>query len=93
MFQERIDGLRKRFILRMQSDRNFIQNALHRNDVAALRECVHKLAGIAGSFGFSDVGEAAAAVQYELDDMSQRPLTNGALSNLLQLLDTYGVER
>ncbi len=88
--QLRIEALRARFICRMREDREIVQIAWQQNDTSTLRECAHKLAGIAGSFGFADVGEAAAAVQHNLDFGIERSLVSIAVAQLMQLLEHYG---
>lgn len=44
-----------------------------------MRHISHKLAGIAGSFGFADVSQAAADLQYLLgDQIGEHQITNAS---------------
>lgn len=85
-----MEALRERFICRMRADRQIVQVAWQQNDTSTLKDCVHKLAGISGSFGFADVGDAAAAVQHNLDHKIEISLVDAAVTELLQLLDFHG---
>ncbi|WP_322513998.1 response regulator [Rhodopseudomonas palustris] len=50
----------------------------------ALRHVVHKLAGVAGIFGFSSISEAAATTEHELENLASGTATR---SNVLARLD------
>jgi HPt (histidine-containing phosphotransfer) domain-containing protein len=74
----RFAELRERFLNRSREDLRFIEAALADLDEAdheALRRTVHRLAGAAGTFGFSELsrlaGEADDALMVEMADVSE----------------------
>ena len=61
--QQKIAELSARFAARAADERDAIADALQTGDRAAIIDRAHKLAGIAGMFGHSKVGEAALALE------------------------------
>lgn len=82
--ESKLAELAARFAARAPAERAAISDALAASDRAALVDRAHKLAGIAGMFGHSDIGVAALAVEEAAlagEDCAQQ----GAA--LLELLD------
>jgi HPt (histidine-containing phosphotransfer) domain-containing protein len=58
-FDERYRALRRRFLDRCQEDLEVIR---HERDPSRLRPVVHRLAGAAGTFGFTELSAEAGEV-------------------------------
>ena len=59
--------LRQRFHERAASDRSAIISALEAGDRSRLLHLAHGLAGVAGIFGYADIGGHASALEEALD--------------------------
>jgi HPt (histidine-containing phosphotransfer) domain-containing protein len=66
-FERRMEALKARFIERAAADRAALDQAWAARDDDAIRRISHSLAGNAGMFGFSDLGEAARELEEALD--------------------------
>lgn len=75
--------LRGEFVRRCRADRDRLVAADPED--ADFRATVHRLAGAAGSFGFRELGEAAAAVDLDLGDGRRPPAA--AILQLMSRLD------
>lgn len=68
-FDDKLAGLRARFLDRCRTDLPLLEAAAARPqaaDAEELRFCVHRLAGAAGTFGFPDLSAAAGDADDEL---------------------------
>jgi HPt (histidine-containing phosphotransfer) domain-containing protein len=68
LFEERMNALRESFLLRAAGDHERIAGALDPLDLETLRTVSHKLAGIAGTFGFVEIGAAAESLEDAIDE-------------------------
>jgi HPt (histidine-containing phosphotransfer) domain-containing protein len=59
----RLAQLRERFIRRLAEDREALLLAWRQNDMAVLRERAHRLVGVSATFGFPEIGTAAARLE------------------------------
>ncbi len=60
--------LRERFAVRARGDAGLVEAHARNGDRSALRDLCHALAGTAGMFGFSALGDAAGAVEDAVDE-------------------------
>ncbi|MGK6354658.1 Hpt domain-containing protein [Sphingomonas sp. DT-207] len=81
-FDDRLAGLRARFLARAADDHAALAAAREAGDREAIQRIVHSLAGGAGIFGFPEISAAARAVE-EAGEEDVRP----RLAHLLRLLD------
>lgn len=87
LVDERISALRSRFVQRARDDRAALQLCREQNDRVSVRDLAHRLAGVAATFGFPEIGNAAFEVQDALDrDKSEDALAE-AVDRLIDLLD------
>lgn len=68
-YADRLDEIRERFLYRLACDLRQIEEIVAGNpsaeQLACLQHVAHKLAGISGSIGFSDISGAALALDRE----------------------------
>lgn len=85
-YDARMAALRSRFAARLEDERAFFGCNAPATGEGGLADRAHKLAGIAGSFGYAEIGELARQVEDAcLADAGEvRP----ALDRLLAALDT-----
>lgn len=83
---ERLLALRARFVQRAGEDRDRLNQAFAAGDNESVRRIAHGLAGIAGSFGFDAIGDAAARIEEKLDEEAPLPEIAAALDALSALL-------
>lgn len=76
MLDAKVAELAAVFAARAGEERAWLGKALETADIETLRDRAHKLAGIAGMFGFPEVGEAA--LQLELAAESGRDVRGEA---------------
>lgn len=70
--EEVLAPLRQRFLVRANAALDLVEAWRAGADVAAeLQQAAHKMAGIAATLGYGEIGQAAAKV--ELRDLSQSP--------------------
>ena len=86
-FEDRMAGLRLRFIDRAARDRGAVEAALAQEDRSSLRHLAHGLAGTAGIFGFAAIGQAAQQVEDLLDEDSPWTAISAAGGELVERLD------
>lgn len=87
LLRSRIDLLRSRFIERAADDEIQIAEALQHTDRAKLRERAHRLAGIAATFGYAEIGDQAACVQAATDKAVPDAELAAATKRLIALLE------
>lgn len=80
-FDERLAGLRARFVARAAQDGVRLRDVADAGDLAEIRRIAHGLAGTAGTFGFPQISDAARAVEEAPGDLRT------PLARLLELLD------
>lgn len=61
--ERRLGELRLRFVERAARDRVKLQEALEGGDLEEVEQLCHRLAGLAGTFGFTAAGDAASALE------------------------------
>lgn len=66
-FDEKMAGLRARFVVRAGEDRARLEAALAALDRVELKRLAHGLSGSAGIFGFPQITEEAQALEAALD--------------------------
>lgn len=73
------------FRQRLEADRKAIAELRDNNDLEALRQVVHRLAGAAGTFGFTEIGDIAI----QIDDrfVENRPVEAAEIARLLAALE------
>lgn len=76
----------------MHDDRQNIAGAWEQGDRSSIREITHKLSGIAGSFGFTDVGQAAADLYYRLDEATDNQKLTQLVNKLFDVIDGHQTE-
>lgn len=81
-FDRRMDALRLRFRARAAADAGALRDAWAERDLDALRRIAHGLAGNAGLFGYSELGDAARA----LDDALGTPVEDAQLAPRLEAI-------
>lgn len=82
-FKARMAELRLRFIDRARRDRHRLDEALAARDFGEVQHISHRLAGLAGTFGFHELSHAAAALDDALDgDTEVASLIDTLLSSL-----------
>ena len=65
--EAQMQKMRQRFHERAASDRSVIISALEAGDRSRLLHLAHGLAGVAGIFGYADIGGHASALEEALD--------------------------
>ena len=65
--EAQMQKMRQRFHERAASDRSAIISALEAGDRSRLLHLAHGLAGVAGIFGYADIGGHASALEEALD--------------------------
>lgn len=88
VIQTRLEDLRRRFVLRMFQDRDVLAQAWEMRDYQTIFDYSHKLSGIAGSFGYADVGDAAEELQNMLEASADDLLVGTSLAAVLNLIDS-----
>lgn len=68
--ERRLGELRARFVERAARDRVKLRDALERGDLEEVEQLCHRLAGLAGTFGFAAAGDAASALEAAVQDGS-----------------------
>jgi HPt (histidine-containing phosphotransfer) domain-containing protein len=84
---DRLAALKAKFLDRCRSDLPMLEAAAadpQAADVEALRFCVHRLAGAAGTFGYKDLSRAAGEADDEL--VLGRSPTRAQLERVIRLL-------
>lgn len=66
-----VAALRSLFLERCRTDLEDLGRLLDKRDVAGVGVIVHRLAGAAGSFGFSDISAAALVVDQQIRDQEE----------------------
>lgn len=69
-FERRMEALKLRFAERAGADRTALNDAWVARDDDAIRRISHSLAGNAGMFGYSDLGDAARELEEALDRLA-----------------------
>lgn len=85
-----MESLRDRFRTRAAEDLEVMSAALDRADLVLLRERSHRLAGVAGTFGYPDIGEAARALEEAIDRHDSTEGVGAAALRLFALLSVAG---
>lgn len=81
-----LKSLRDRFLVRAKADRETLEILGGAEaDPEALRRLVHNLAGVAGTFGYHSVSEAAGLIDDQL--ASGQPTDTASLARLKAALD------
>lgn len=93
-FDDRMAALRARFRIRLREERTVLSSLLPMLQSEAarheVRDRAHKLAGLAGSMGHSDLSARAKDVDRAIRDGDSDP--SSALSNLLAALENACAE-
>ena len=82
-----LDGLRDKFFDRLRCDRARFEEARADNDVEEQGRIAHGLAGLAGTFGFPAIGEAAFALKEQLRQPRQAGELEQAIATFYAKLD------
>jgi HPt (histidine-containing phosphotransfer) domain-containing protein len=86
---ERMAGLRLRFLVRAAAEREALAAAFARGDLVEVGRIAHGLAGAGGTFGFPALSDAAAGLEEALLEGAAPealgPLVGGLLGRLDQL--------
>lgn len=92
-FDARMTALRQRFIDQAVAEEVLIRMALAGGDWAKLRDLSHGLSGRASMFGFSEVGDAAQAVEEAIDADATPDERRQLTEQLIGRLDRLAQER
>lgn len=92
-FDARMAALRQRFIDQAAAEEVLIRTALAGGDWPKLRDLSHGLSGRAGMFGFSEVGDAAQAVEEAIDADATPDERQRLTEQLIGRLDRLAQER
>lgn len=76
-------ALRERFVARARGEAKLVAVYAGNNDRTALSDLCHSLAGTAGMFGFSALGEAARKVEDAIDWNAAEERLQGLVGELL----------
>lgn len=79
--------LRQRFHLRAASDRVAVLSALEIGDRPRILHLAHGLAGIAGIFGYGDIGAHASVLEAAVDAGADDAVLRGLGQALIEALD------
>ncbi|MES2904476.1 MAG: Hpt domain-containing protein [Pseudomonadota bacterium] len=82
-----LDALRTKFYDRLRSDRALFQQARANHDVEEQGRIAHGLAGLAGTFGFPAIGEAAFALKEQLRQPMRTDAVEQAIATFYAKLD------
>ncbi|HSX56710.1 MAG TPA: Hpt domain-containing protein [Sphingomonas sp.] len=82
-FEARMAGLRERFAARTRGEAELVAAYARSGDRNALRDLCHAIAGTAGMFGFSTLGEAAGAVEDAIDEKAADDVLAHGVAHLL----------
>lgn len=82
----RLDSLRGRFRERAADDLSAMKDAWACGESRVLRERAHRLAGVAGTFGYPAIGEAAKLVDDLIHQRAPAEQTDAAAQCLFELL-------
>ncbi len=90
LLRSRMEGLRERFRTRVAEDRDAMTAAWARADRRVLRERAHRLAGVAATFGYPEVGDAAKSLENLIKAAVLAEDIDAAAQRLFVLLDQAG---
>lgn len=82
-----LQAIRARFIAGAAGERRALAEARDRDDRPALRQLAHRLKGSAGTFGFTEVSAAAAALERALADATDATDAVDAVNRCIGALD------
>lgn len=88
--EKRLASLRERFRLRLLTDHEALVHAVASGDADRTLVTVHRLAGVAASFGYVQIGECAAEVQVKMNCGASAEELKPALDRLIAELGRYG---
>ena len=87
--EAQMQKLRQRFHARAASDRSAIISALEAGDRSRLLHLAHGLAGVAGIFGYAEIGGHASALEEAVDagvdDAAVKPLGQALIEALARV--------
>jgi HPt (histidine-containing phosphotransfer) domain-containing protein len=86
-FEIRMEALRQRFVARTRGDAKLIIAYAKVDDRNTLRDLCHAIAGTAGMFRFSALGDAASAVENAIDTHAANPLLESLVTQLLSEIE------
>jgi HPt (histidine-containing phosphotransfer) domain-containing protein len=90
LLPSRMDALRERFRSRVAEDRDAMTAAWARADHRLLRARAHRLAGVAATFGYPEVGDAAKSLENLITAAVWGEDIDAAAQRLFVLLDLAG---
>ncbi len=88
ILRSRLEMLGERFRTRAADDLGEMRNALARGDHQLLRERAHRLSGVAATFGYPEVGEAAKSLD---DSIKRNDLAEEIGAKAHRLFDLLGL--
>lgn len=89
-FEDRMEQLRARFILRAQDEQAAIATAVAAMDRDEVKRIAHGLSGSAGVFGFAEIGNEAQAVEEAVDENAASEDLRGLCAILIDSLGKAG---
>ncbi|HET9426809.1 MAG TPA: Hpt domain-containing protein [Allosphingosinicella sp.] len=91
-FDDRLEALRERFIVRSRTDRIMLIKALAADDRTELQRIAHSLAGAGGLFGHPEISDSGQRLEDALDEATTEDIQEAAreLLRRLEALDQPG---